>query len=238
MRLPRSRHPRAQAPLISRASRRESSRPEPQRRPPACTPRCTAAAPAKRHASAAGQRLLPAPTTRPGARPRALLSSPAHSFPYPTPWRSCCLPRTLRVAPPPAVIWPQCCTRRRTDRHITAITAGSVITTITTITAITAITAGSAALRLHEAASLALAGGQGNRPPLGAPSRARRLGSAAQRVSRPAARISPPDCRSGPGPGDGPRETGRTARASSPPPRVLAAHVLALPPLPHPSLPC
>ena len=39
MRLPRSRHPRAQAPLISRASRRESSRPEPQRRPPACTPR-------------------------------------------------------------------------------------------------------------------------------------------------------------------------------------------------------
>ena len=67
------------------------------------------------------------------------------------------------TAPPPAVIWPQCCTRRRTDRPITAITAGSVIT------AITAITAGSAALRLHEAASLALAGGQGNRPPPGAP---------------------------------------------------------------------
>jgi hypothetical protein len=37
------------------------------------------------------------------------------------------------------------------------------------ITAITAITAGSAALRLHEAASLALAGGQGNCPPPGAP---------------------------------------------------------------------
>ena len=73
------------------------------------------------------------------------------------------------TAPPPAVIWPQCCTRRRTDRPITAITAGSVITAITTITAITAITAGSAALRLHEAASLALAGGQGNRPPPGAP---------------------------------------------------------------------
>jgi hypothetical protein len=51
---------------------------------------------------------------------------------------------------------------------ITAITAlaGSVITAIT-ITAITAITAGSAALRLHEAASLALAGGQGNCPPPG-----------------------------------------------------------------------
>ena len=33
LRLPRSRHPRAQAPLISRASRLESRRPEPQRRP-------------------------------------------------------------------------------------------------------------------------------------------------------------------------------------------------------------
>ena len=35
LRLPRSRHPRAQTPLISRARRRESRRPEPQRRPAA-----------------------------------------------------------------------------------------------------------------------------------------------------------------------------------------------------------